>query len=82
VNSRSGSTGSPDRRGLWRRFERLLLGIAMGIAAFVIERRVLRSIGRTGTSPWPAPDATTLEPTPRDGVVEVELDRGEAAGDR
>jgi hypothetical protein len=55
----------------------------MGIAAFVIERRVLRSIKRTGTSPrLPAPDATTLQPSSRDGVVKVELDRGDAAGGR
>jgi hypothetical protein len=55
----------------------------MGIAAFVIERRVLRSIKRTGTSPrLTAPDATTLGPASRDGVVNVELDRGDAAGDR
>ncbi len=80
---RSGSTLLSGRRTLWGRFERLLLSVAMGIAAFVIERRVLRSIKRTGTSPrLPAPDATTLEPTSRDGVVKVELDRGEAAGDR
>jgi hypothetical protein len=82
VSPRSASTPSSGRRGLWRRFERLLLGIAMGVAAFIIERRVLRSVRRTGSSPWPAQEATTLEPTPRDGVVEVELDRGEAAGDR
>ena len=69
------------RRG-WGRFERLLLGGAMGIVAFVIERRVLRSIKRTGTSPrLPAPDATALRPSSRDGVVNVELDRGQAAGD-
>jgi hypothetical protein len=55
----------------------------MGIAAFVIERRVLRSIKRTGTSPrLPAADATTLQPSSRDGVVKVELDRGDAAGGR
>jgi hypothetical protein len=76
------SPGSPGRRGLWGRFERLLLGVAMGIAAFVIERRVLRSIKRTGTSRLPVPDATTLQPGSRDGVVKVELDRGDAAGSR
>jgi hypothetical protein len=68
--------------GLWRRCERLLLGAAMGIVAFVIERRVLRSIKRSGATPWPAPDATRLEPSSRDGVVNVELDRGRTAGDR
>ena len=83
MTSRSGSTVSSGRRSLWGRFERLLLGVAMGVAAFVIERRVLRGIKRTGTSPrLPAPDATTLEPTSRDGVMKVELDRGDAAGDR
>jgi hypothetical protein len=77
------SSGSSGRRGLWGRFERLLLGVAMGIAAFVIERRVLRSIKRTGKSPrLPAPDATTLQPSSRDGVVKVELDRGDPAGGR
>jgi hypothetical protein len=77
------SSGSFGRRGLWGRFERLLLGVAMGIAAFIIERRVLRSIKRTGTSPRvPAPDATTLQHGSRDGVVKVELDRGNAAGGR
>ena len=81
MSSGSGPMRSSGRRGLWRRFERLLLGAAMGIVAFVIERRVLRSIKRTGVSPWPAPE-TTLEPTSRDGVVNVELDRGQAAGDR
>ena len=83
MTSSSPSTGSSGRRSLWGRFERLLLGVAMGIAAFVIERRVLRSTKRTGTSPrLPAPDATTLEPTSRDGVMKVELDQGDASGDR
>jgi hypothetical protein len=80
VTSRSGPPSG--RRGPWRRFERLLLGAAMGVAAFIIERRVLRSVGGTGTSRWPAKDARTLEPTASDGMVEVELDPREAAGDR
>jgi hypothetical protein len=55
----------------------------MGIAAFIIERRVLRSFKRTGTPPrLPPPDATTLQHSSRDGVVKVELDRGDAAGGR
>jgi hypothetical protein len=52
------STVYSGKRSLRGRVERFLLGIAMGIAAFVIERRVLRAIKKSGeTPPEPVDDA-------------------------
>jgi hypothetical protein len=38
-------------RSAWRRVERVSLGIVFGIAAWIIERRVLKTIRRRGLAP-------------------------------
>jgi hypothetical protein len=38
-------------RSAWRRVERFALGVVFGVAAWIIERRVLRAIRRKGLSP-------------------------------
>jgi hypothetical protein len=49
---------SASLRRTGRRFERLLLGMAMSAAAFVIERRLLKAIRESGgKDPAPAPSA-------------------------
>jgi hypothetical protein len=53
------------------RVERAALGVVMGIAAFVIERRVLRAIRRSGAAE--PPDAATVERAAGDGAVSVRL---------
>ncbi len=37
--------------GAWRRFERFALGVVFGLAAWIIERRVLKAIRRRGLTP-------------------------------
>ena len=48
---------TPPRRSLPRRIERLLMGVVMGIAAFFIEKLVMRSIRKGGGDA--KPDAGT-----------------------
>jgi hypothetical protein len=38
-------------RSAWRRVERFSLGIVFGIAAWIIERRVLKAIRKRGQTP-------------------------------
>lgn len=38
-------------RGVWRRAERVCLGVVFGIAAWIIERRVLKAIRKRGLTP-------------------------------
>jgi hypothetical protein len=53
-------------RSVWRRGERLVLGVVFGIAAWIIERRVLKAIRRRG-------GAAPAVPTPlSEGVSELE----------
>lgn len=50
-------------RSAWRRIERFSLGIVFGLAAWIIERRVLKAIRKRGEAP-PKPtlaDQTTSE---------------------
>jgi hypothetical protein len=51
-------------RSAWRRVERFALGIVFGVAAWIIERRVLKAIRKRGQSPPPKTtmaEATTSE---------------------
>jgi hypothetical protein len=48
------STLASGRRSLRGRLERVVLGLAMSIAAFVIERRVLKAIKSKGQAPLEA----------------------------
>jgi hypothetical protein len=41
-------------RSAWRRFERFALGLAFGLIAWIIERRVLKAIRRRGLAPPPS----------------------------
>jgi len=43
--------GSPKPRSAFRRAERWMMGVVMGVLAFVIEKAVLRSIKKGGTKP-------------------------------
>lgn len=57
-------------RSVWRRIERVSLGVVFGIAAWIIERRVLKAIKRKGGE---AP----ARPTPlSDSVSELERPAG------
>ena len=47
------------RRSVMRRLERVLLGFVMAIAAFIIERRVIRAIKKKGGEA-PRPVETNL----------------------
>lgn len=47
-------------RSAWRRVERFALGIAFGVMAWFIERRVLKAIRRKGLMP---PKASMAEET-------------------
>lgn len=49
------------KRSAWRRFERWMVGLAMGVVAFVLEKAVMRSV-RRGETPKPTvePDAQTI----------------------
>ena len=54
------------RRSIWRRGERLALGIVFGVTAWMIERRVLTAIRRRG-------EVAPSPPTPlAESVSEVE----------
>ena len=46
---------SPRPRNVFRRAERWMMGVVMGVLAFMIEKAVLRSIKKSGTKPKPAP---------------------------
>jgi hypothetical protein len=59
------------RRSLWRRIERWLVGIAMAVIAFALEKAVLRSIRKQGGVTAP-PDGKTITSKGK----EVDLDRG------
>ena len=48
------SQPAPRRRPWPRRIERAILGAMMGVIAFVIERRVLKSIRKGGSKAEPA----------------------------
>jgi hypothetical protein len=55
---------------VWRKFERFSLGVVFGIAAWVIERRVLKAIKRKGGAAPAKP--TTLS----ESVSELERPSG------
>jgi hypothetical protein len=56
VSAATRSTKKP--KGL-RRFERWMVGLAMGVIAFVLEKAVMRSVRKGGGSA-PAPAPTTI----------------------
>ncbi|HEY7400636.1 MAG TPA: hypothetical protein VH989_07045 [Actinomycetota bacterium] len=47
------TSSRPKPRSVFRRAERWLVGIVMGVLAFVIEKAVLRSIKKGATKPAP-----------------------------
>ncbi len=51
---------TPPRRSLFRRWERWMMGVLMGIGAFFIEKLVMRSIRSGGGTAKPA-EATPLQ---------------------
>jgi hypothetical protein len=55
------SSDTPRKRPWPRRLERALLGAMMGVVAFIIERRVLKSIRKGGKTPGSEADERGLE---------------------
>ena len=54
-----------------RRVERWLVGVAMGVVAFVLEKAVMRSVRREGKTPKVAPPESRTFTT-RGGEVDVD----------
>lgn len=52
-------------RSFWRRTERWMVGLAMGVMAFVLEKAILRAIKKGEVEPPPedpnGPEPTTLK---------------------
>ena len=61
------STTAPHRRTIVGRVERFVLGIAMGVVAFIVERRVLKAIKADGGTPAAA-DAGSLNDVLNEGI--------------
>lgn len=60
-------------RSLWRRLERWLVGVVMGVVAFVLEKAVLRAVKKGEVAP-PAPGSAEPSPTTlrsRGGAVDL-----------
>jgi hypothetical protein len=51
---------APKPKSLFRRLERVMVGLVMTVMAFVLERIVMRSIRREGRAPKRAADATPI----------------------
>lgn len=58
-------------KSLWRRIERWIVGVAMGVMAFVLEKMVIRAVkkGEAARREAKAPEPTTL--TSRGGEVDL-----------
>ncbi|HET7236964.1 MAG TPA: hypothetical protein VFK59_11100 [Actinomycetota bacterium] len=58
-------------KSLWRRIERWMVGVAMGVMAFVLEKVVVRAVkkGEAARQEAKAPEPTTL--TSRGGEVDL-----------
>jgi len=61
--------GNPKPKGL-RRVERWLVGVAMAVVAFVLERIVVHSVKKKGPSQGPPPTIVTS----KGAEVEVDLE--------
>ncbi len=55
----AGRAPARKKRSVFRRVERWMVGLAMGVMAFVLERVVMRSVRKRGKRD-PAPKPTTL----------------------
>ena len=64
----SGPSRSKKPKGL-RRVERWLVGLAMGVIAFVLEKAVMRSVKRGGAKVSAEPVPTTI--TSKGGEAEI-----------
>jgi hypothetical protein len=59
---------TPAPKGVFRKFERVMVGFVMSVMALVLERMVLRSIRKEG-KPDPAPPTTI---TSKGGEVDLD----------
>jgi hypothetical protein len=66
------------RGALYRWFERLVLGLAMSLLVFVVERRILKALKMGGVHPAPRtaapqPDPRATDPSPIETSREAQL---------
>jgi len=54
-------SASPRPRSLFRRMERWMVGVVLGIGAFLIEKLVMRSIRKEGGEPPKPPGGTPIQ---------------------
>jgi len=59
------------KRSIWRRAERWIVGLAIGVMAFILEKAVLRSIRKGETAPKPVaePPTGTIKGTEIEGPL-------------
>jgi hypothetical protein len=60
------------RRSVWRRLERWMVGLAMGVVAFVLEKAVMRSVRKGARRPRLEPDAQTFRSRGKDVHLDPE----------
>jgi hypothetical protein len=68
VSDRTGQRQLPPPKGL-RRVERWLVGLAMAVVAFILERIVMRSVKKSGDAKAEAPSTRV---TSRGGEVDLD----------
>jgi len=68
VSDRTGARQMPRPKGI-RRIERWLVGLAMAVIAFILERIVMRSVKRSGGARDQLPPTTV---TSKGGEVDLE----------
>jgi hypothetical protein len=68
VSNRTGARQMPRPKGI-RRVERWLVGLAMAVVAFILERLVMRSVKRSGDAKGQPPPTTV---TSKGGEVDLE----------
>ena len=68
MSSRTGARQMPRPKGI-RRVERWLVGLAMAVVAFILERIVMRSVKKSGDAKGQPPTTTVIS---KGGEVDLE----------